>query len=350
MAKSGAERRMGERSLTMAHFSDEIIAQVEKINVIEYAIHEGYDVLKKGRDYKIKDGGGFILKQNGEKWNRTSDESKGAGGGIIQFVMYTKDKTWLESVKDLIAYGNIQHEPGGAVAAFKKTFKPKVVEKVDFKPPKKNTTTKHVYTYLTHTRKIDKDILDYYTKKHLIYEDDYRNCVFCCFDEKGVMKNASLRGTYDTKGAPFKGSPAGSDKRYPFSLPGKGNKLFVFEAPIDMLSFQTIKKRFGDPEQQKGDSYIALNGVISSPLVHYLETHKNIDTVVFCRDNDRPGIESTMRLSNVLDEKYPHRYKTELRVPEENEKDWNNSLVRMINKADEVANRREAEDEWDREQ
>ncbi|HEY5557778.1 DUF3991 domain-containing protein [Acetobacterium sp.] len=334
----------------MARFSDEVMAQVNKVNVIEYAIHEGYDVLKKGRDYKIKDGSGFILEQNGEKWNRTSDQSKGAGGGIVQFVMYTKEKSWVDAVKDLIAYGNIQHEPSGAVATFKKTFKPKVVEKVDFKPPKKNTTVKHVYSYLINTRKIDKDILACYTNRNLIYEDDHRNCVFCCFDEKGVMKNASLRGTYDTKGDPFKGMPEGSDKIYPFAFPGKGNKVFVFEAPIDLMSFQTMQKRFGDLDQQKGDHYIALNGVISGPLIHYLEGHKNIDKVIFCLDNDLAGTMNTACLSNILDEKYPQKYKIEMRVPEEGEKDWNNSLVRMTNKADEVVNQREVEGDWDREQ
>ena len=30
---------------------------------------------------------------------------------------------------------------------------------------------------------------------------------------------------------------AGSDKSYPFHYEGNGNQLFVFEAPIDLLSF-----------------------------------------------------------------------------------------------------------------
>ena len=36
---------------------------------------------------------------------------------------------------------------------------------------------------------------------------------------------------------PFRQDIAGSDKSYPFRYEGNGNQLFVFEAPIDLLSF-----------------------------------------------------------------------------------------------------------------
>ena len=36
---------------------------------------------------------------------------------------------------------------------------------------------------------------------------------------------------------------AGSDKSYPFHYEGNGNQLFVFEAPIDLLSFIDVYKR-----------------------------------------------------------------------------------------------------------
>ena len=39
------------------------------------------------------------------------------------------------------------------------------------------------------------------------------------------------------KADPFRQDIAGSDKSYPFRYEGNGNQLFVFEAPIDLLSF-----------------------------------------------------------------------------------------------------------------
>ena len=44
---------------------------------------------------------------------------------------------------------------------------------------------------------------------------------------------AHVRGTAD----PFRQDITGSDKSYPFRYEGNGNQLFVFEAPIDLLSF-----------------------------------------------------------------------------------------------------------------
>ena len=52
-------------------------------------------------------------------------------------------------------------------------------------------------------------------------------------DRSGTPRYAHVRGTAD----PFRQDIAGSDKSYPFHYEGNGNQLFVFEAPIDLLSF-----------------------------------------------------------------------------------------------------------------
>ena len=52
-------------------------------------------------------------------------------------------------------------------------------------------------------------------------------------DRSGTPRYAHVRGTAD----PFRQDIAGFDKSYPFRYEGNGNQLFVFEAPIDLLSF-----------------------------------------------------------------------------------------------------------------
>ena len=51
---------------------------------------------------------------------------------------------------------------------------------------------------------------------------------------------------------PFRQDIAGSDKSYPFRYEGNGNQLFVFEAPIDLLSFICLY-----PQDWQTRSYLA---------------------------------------------------------------------------------------------
>ena len=77
-----------------------------------------------------------------------------------------------------------------------------------------------------------------------IYQDTHGNVVFVGTDENNEPKFACMRGTNTNK--PFKGDCFGSDKRYAFSMEGSNReKLYVFEAPIDLLSHK-VKELFPD--------------------------------------------------------------------------------------------------------
>lgn len=71
----------------------------------------------------------------------------------------------------------------------------------------------------------------------------YHNVVFVGFDSDGIPRHAHKRGTCQ-KGQPFKGNVEGCDPRYSFRWIGKSNTVYVFEAPIDMLSFISIERIF----------------------------------------------------------------------------------------------------------
>ena len=67
--------------------------------------------------------------------------------------------------------------------------------------------------------------------------------------------------------------------------------LFVFEAPIDLLSFLCLFKK--DWQRQ---SYLALGGVGEKALLRFLSDRPNIKTVFLCLDSDEAGNDACSRL------------------------------------------------------
>ena len=60
--------------------------------------------------------------------------------------------------------------------------------------------------------------------------------------------------------------------------------MFVFEAPIDLISFLCLFKK----EWQK-QSYLSLGGVGEKALLRFLSDRPNIKTVYLCLDSDEAG-------------------------------------------------------------
>ena len=119
---------------------------------------------------------------------------------------------------------------------------PKPVEK-PFELPEANSDMRRVFAYLTKHRFIAPNIISHFAHEHKIYEDGkYHNVVFVGTDENGTPKQASVRSTLSF-GKTFRITVANSDTKYSFSHFGNDGKLFIFEAPIDMLSFITLYQK-----------------------------------------------------------------------------------------------------------
>jgi NADH-quinone oxidoreductase subunit E len=108
-------------------------------------------------------------------------------------------------------------------------------------------------------------VVSFFAKQKLLYESceqsanktkEYHNAVFVGYDENGVPCHAHKRGIY-SHGNGFKGNIESGNPCYSFHYTGISNRLYVFEAPIDMLSFITIYKNIHWQEH----SYVALCGV-----------------------------------------------------------------------------------------
>ena len=75
----------------------------------------------------------------------------------------------------------------------------------------------------------------------------------------------------------MKGFTGGSKRDYPFEFKGKNNKLYIFESPIDMMSYMTIQKNNNNYINIKDSTFIATWGINSNEMIlKYLEKNPNI--------------------------------------------------------------------------
>ena len=187
-----------------------------------------------------------------------------------------------------------------------------------FVVPPKNDSMRRVYAYLTQRRGIDREIVTSFAQAGLLYEDaEYHNAVFIGKDEHGIVRHAHKRSV-NSEGKAFRINVEGSDPRYSFHWMGTSDRLYVFEAPIDMLSFISLP-----PENWRTHSYVALCGTSEHAMLWMLEQNPKLQKVALCLDSDNAGQKAVERLTGILSE---HGYADVTpMLPEA--KDWNDELV-----------------------
>ena len=127
-----------------------------------------------------------------------------------------------------------------------------------------------------------------------------------------------MRGVFDKEGKPFKCDVVGNDKRFGFNLSHENSeKIVVFEAAIDLMSYVDITKDFES-------NMIALGMLADAPLATFLEEHPQITTIRFCLDSDEPGKKATEEL---LKKYYELGFEVENVPPPVGFKDFNECLI-----------------------
>ena len=175
---------------------------------------------------------------------------------------------------------------------------------------------RRVFAYLLNRRGIDREVLYAFVHKGMIYESaDYHNTVFVGFDSNGNAKHAHKRGTGSESS--YKGNVTGSQPEFSFHWYGQSDRLYLFEAPIDMLSFISMQK-----EGWRQHSYAASCSVSDRVLFQTLKNNQNIRQVVLCLDSDEPGQTAAKRIADKL---FVQGISSEILVPYH--KDWNEDLL-----------------------
>lgn len=296
-------------------FTDEEIYKANNIDIMDYAIKKGLELNKVGRDsYHVKGFGGLYINPNFNKWNCFSQDK---GGGPIQLSMLIENNTWVEAVKELLGdkYESLLDYMGK-----NKNSEIKKKERDEFILPEKNNTYKHVIAYLTKTRNINKDIVYQLIKDQKLYEDNKRNCVFVGYDRNNNPRYANLRST--NPNIAFKGEVKNSDKSYSFSIKGTSDKVYIFESPIEVLSYLTIMKLYNkNPKHHM----VSLGGVTDKALERYLIDNMDIKDIVCCLNNDQAGIGATEKIKS----KYKEKYNIIEKFPAN--KDYNEDIINIKN-------------------
>ena len=290
------------------NFSDEDFHRANTINLAAYLQSRGERLKKVGSTYQYiySDGAGthdsVTIYEN--KWY---DHKNQRGGYAVKFLQEFFNMSFQESMLELLggSCSELTHVP------------PKEYEPKPFELPEANDNIRRVMAYLAKQRYIAPEVVSHFAREKKIYESKkYHNAVFVGTDENGTPRQAHARSTI-TFGKPFRITVAGSDTRYSFSHFGVSDRLYVFEAPIDMLSFITLY-----PKDWQQHSYIAMNGVYESAVLTALENNSELKRIYLCTDNDEGGIEAACRLSDILEQ---HGYSDVARL-KPTQKDWNEDL------------------------
>lgn len=287
---------------TYIHFTKEQREQARRTDLANFLISQGEKVRKSGSEYEWLDGSQKVTIR-GHLWYHQYEQK---GGDAIDFVRRFYNKDYVEAVEMLL------NNCGGQII----TSPPIEKEHKLFELPPRNDRMSRVFSYLLLTRGIDKDVLFEFVRRKMIYESaNYHNAVFVGYDSSGKPCHAHKRGTVTNN--PYKGNVAGSQPEFSFHFNGTSEKLFLFEAPIDMLSYISMHKK-----NWKEHSYAASCSVSDRVLFQCLNDNPNIKNVFLCFDNDEAGQTANKRIADKLNSM---NIKSEILIP--THKDWNEDIL-----------------------
>lgn len=275
------------------HFTEEEKRQANNIDLEHFLRQQGETLLPSGREKRLKSNHSITVR--GNEWY---DHATKKGGLTIDFVQNFYGLSFPDAVTMLI---------GGEGGKVYHCAEKKEEIKKPFVLPPQNKDMRRTFAYLIKHRCIDSDVISFFAKEKLLYEScensndgikEYHNAIFVGLDENGVARHAHKRGIY-TNGKGYKGNIDSSNPCYSFHFCGTSDRLYVFEAPIDMLSFISLQKN----SDWKQHSYVALCGLSEQAMLKQLHINESLKTVVLCLDNDDSGQKACDKFEKILTER-----------------------------------------------
>lgn len=273
--------------------------QARQTDLVALLRSHGETLKRSGSEYVWREGAQKVTLR-GNLWFHQYER---VGGDAVDFARKFYGLDYPQAVEYLL--GN-----GSTLTSVEKETPPL------FQLPPRNDNLRRVFAYLVYRRGIDRDVFYTFIRRGMLYEcADYHNAVFVGYDTGGYPRHAHRRGTGSD--STFKGNVAASDPRYSFHWSGQSELLFLFEAPIDLLSFVSLHK-----DGWQSHSYAAACCVGDQVLFQMLADNPKIRTVCLCMDNDAAGQAANRRIAEKLSKR---NISVKLLVP--SRKDWNEELL-----------------------
>ena len=285
------------------HFTEEQKQRAAAVDLEEFLRCRGETLLSSGREKRLASDHSVTVR--GNEWY---DHAEERGGHAVSFVQRFYGLSYPDAVTMLLG-GELGTAYPSAGERTEEPAKPFVL-------PSTNKDMRRVFAYLIKHRSIARDVVAHFAKAGLLYEDaEYHNAVFVGTDAEGIPRHAHKRSA-NSYGKAFRLNVEGSDPRYSFHYVGTDRSLYVFEAPIDMLSYISM-----NPQQWQEHSYVACCGTSIQPVLERLRQNPKLDTVYLCLDNDEAGEDACDGMLDTLEDM---GYDVERLRPEG--KDWNDDL------------------------
>ncbi|MGM9668209.1 MAG: DUF3991 and toprim domain-containing protein [Faecousia sp.] len=291
-------------------FTDEERIRARNLDLVSFLRSKGEEVKRCGREYQwIHDGQRVTI--NGNIWFHQYER---VGGDPLSFAKrFFGKQTYPEQMELLLG------TKGGQPVSNPKPGRKKTA--VEFVLPARHENHDRVAAYLYKRRGLPTSFLQPFFDRGMIYEAaDYHNAVFVGFDADGKPRHANLRGIGTN--SPFKGNTEGSDPRWSFHWTGSDDTVYLFEAPVDLLSWIWM-----NPKDWQRHSYAACCGVADPVLWQMLEDNPGIRRVILCLDNDDAGRAAAERIRRKVK---AAGYTVSVLVPRF--KDWNEDLMAIKNR------------------
>lgn len=288
---------------TYIPFTEAQKEQAARVNLEEFLRSRGETLLPSGREKRLSSDHSITIR--GNAWY---DHAEERGGHAVSFVQRFYGLRYPDAVAMLLG-GEMGEAYPSAAEREEEPPKPFVL-------PPANSNMRRVYAYLVKHRGIDRSVVAHFAGAKFLNEDaEYHNAVFVGTDEEGIPRHAHKRST-NSYGKAFRINVEGSDPRYSFHHISTDGSLYVFEAPIDLLSYLTLH-----PENWQSHSYVACCGTSVQPVEKMLQRTPQLDTVFLCLDNDKAGHTASRRIAAQL----AGRCTVERLIPVN--KDWNDDLT-----------------------
>jgi hypothetical protein len=277
---------------------DKLREKANSVNLVDFLRFKGVELVTKGHEFCTKEHDSLSISYDKNCWRQYSQLDARSGkvlsGDPIAYLQRFMHYTFMEAAKELIDFGYGSYELSQSGQEPKQNYQQLKIESVKPKDPVKlpeqeKGSWKQLFGYLCGNRCLDKDVVQECIKKKMLYlSSGHHNAVFVTYDDKGIPRYATQRGTLSDKS--FKcDCGTESDKSYGWLIRGspKSDIVHVFESPIDALSCATFEKMHGRDWHK--NSKLSLGGLWDGALERFLKGNPQIKRISFCTDADGPG-------------------------------------------------------------